>query len=310
MNHVHGVKDTTAPENHRMNPIEEDVRLTPLHPQFGVEVHDVDIRDVTESNGYPTLREAFEEHSLLLFRNQSLDDDAHLTFGALWGPIEDRSMGRNGPEPRMDNVTNLRADNTVAPADDLLTLNLMGNMLWHTDSTFLPVPALANILAARVLSSTGGETQLVSTRAAWAEMPARLKDRARNAVIRHRLAHSRAKISPVLAERVRAKWPDQTWRALWKNPRTGHEALYIASHSCGIEGLPDDEGLALIDELIQFCTQPDRVYTHRWKPGDVLLWDERSTLHRGRPWPYEEQRTLASICISAQDIDGLDLVRP
>ncbi len=283
---------------------------TQLHPHFGVEVHGIDLRAVTAEHDYPALRSAFEEHSLLLFRNQHLDDEAHLTFGALWGPIEDRSMGRNGPKPVMDNVSNMRADNTVAPVDDVLTLNLMGNMLWHTDSTFLPVPALANILAARVLSSSGGETELVSTRVAWSNMPDSLKDRARNAVIRHRLSHSRSKISPVLAERTKHAWPDQTWRALWTNPVNGQDALYIASHSCGIEGRPDGEGLALIDELIAFCTQRANVYTHQWRLGDVLVWDERATLHRGRPWPYAEERTLASICISAQESDGLGTIRP
>lgn len=149
----------------------------------------------------------------------------------------------------------------------------------------------------------------MSTRAAWAAMPAALRHPTSDAVIRHRLAHSRSKISAALADLMRAQWPDQTWRAIWTNPHNGREALYIASHSCGIEGLPDEEGLALIDALIEFCTQSERVYTHHWRLGDVLVWDERATLHRGRPWPYEQERTLASICITAQEADGLDGVR-
>ena len=121
------------------------MHTTPLHPCFGVEVHDVDLRQVTSANGYPEIRQAFETHSLLLFRDQSLDDEAHLAFGALFGPIEDRSMGKNGPKPHMDNVTNQLADNTIAAEEDNPTLNLKANQLWHTDSTFLPVPALASI---------------------------------------------------------------------------------------------------------------------------------------------------------------------
>lgn len=112
--------------------------LTSLHPDFGVEVHDVDLREVTSTHLYPELREAFEEHSLLLFRDQSLDDTAHLRLAGLFGPIEDRAMGAMGATPRLDNVSNLRDDGTVAPPDDLLTLDLMGNQLWHTDSIFLP----------------------------------------------------------------------------------------------------------------------------------------------------------------------------
>lgn len=287
------------------------MQFTPLHPMFGVEVHGIDLRQVSAAQDYPELREAFETHSLLLFRGQQFDDEAHLRFGALWGPIEDRSMGRNGTAPRMDNVSNLRADNTVAPADDLLTLNLMGNQLWHTDSTFLPVPALANILAARVLSSTGGETELVSTRAAWRDLPAHLKERMRNAVLGHALSHSRSKISADLAKMERiTRWTPQSWRAIWPNPRNGQEALYIASHAYGVDDLALDESQALIDEVTAFATRPEAVYTHEWRLGDVLVWDERATLHRGKPWPYHEERTLASICISAQQADGLELVRP
>ena len=286
------------------------LRTSPLHPLFGVEVHDLDLRAVTATDGYAALRQAFEEHSLLLFRDQELDDEAHLSFGALWGPIENRAKDADVGPPRMANVSNRLDDATIAAVDDLRTLDLMANQLWHTDSTFLPVPALANILAARVLSSVGGETELVSTRAAWHDMPAALKDRIRDGVIRHRLAHSRAALSPELAAQHLARWPDRMWRAIWPNPVTGDESLYIASHSVAVEGLSLDEGQRLIAELIEYCTQPQRVYTHRWQPGDVLVWDERATLHRGRPWPYHEERTLASICISASDADGVALVRP
>jgi alpha-ketoglutarate-dependent 2,4-dichlorophenoxyacetate dioxygenase len=285
-----------------------ELQLTPLHPQFGVEVLGVDLRTLTPTHLYPEVRAAFEEHSLLVFRNQQVDnDEAHLAFGSLWGPIEDRAYGAMGDAPRMDNVTNRLADNTIAAADDLHTLNLLGNQLWHTDSTFLPVPALANILAARVLSDTGGETEFVSTRAAWRDLPAALRDRIGGRVIRHRLAHSRAKISPMLEAQHRAKWPDQTWPAVLTNAVNGAEALYIASHSCGIEGMPDDEAQPLLEELIDFCTQPERIYSHQWRLGDVLVWDERATMHRGRPWPYEQERTLASICISVTNADGLNV---
>src|SRR5215813_11381739 len=158
------------------------LRLRPLHADFGVEIEDVDLRKVTAAEGYPAIRAAFEEHSLLLFRRQRLDDAAHLALGSLFGPIEDRAMGQQGPDPRMDNVTNKLADDSIAAPDSFHTLNLMANQLWHTDSTFLPVPALANILAARVISSAGGETEFASTRAAWRRMPEDLKAKARGAV--------------------------------------------------------------------------------------------------------------------------------
>ncbi|MEM7124613.1 MAG: TauD/TfdA family dioxygenase [Pseudomonadota bacterium] len=286
------------------------MKTTPLHDRFGVDVHDVDLRQVTATSGYPEIRRAFEAHSLLLFRNQDLDDASHLSFGELFGPIENRSKGKI-VEPRMSTVTNVRADDTVAPEQDKQVLNLKANQLWHTDSTFLPVPALANIITARVVPSKGGETELASTRAAWQDMPEALKTQVRDKVLHHRYAHSRAKVSSDLADQALfTMWRDQTWRALWRNPVNGEDALYIASHAFAVEGLGDAEGEALIAELIDWCTQDTYVYTHRWQPGDVLIWDERATLHRGMPWPYEEPRTLASICISARDVDGLDDVRP
>ncbi len=287
------------------------MRLRPLHARFGVEVQGVDVRKVTAGGQYPEIRAAFEAHSLLLFRGQDLDDAAHLRFGALFGPVEDRSMGRNGRQPRMDNVTNCQPDGSVAATDSLHMLNLTANQLWHTDSTFLPVPALANLLAARVLPSTGGETQLVSTRAAWRDLGPDRKARVRDLVLRHRLSHSRRGISTELADLpAMNRWDDQLWRAVWPNPVTGEGALYLASHACGVEGMSGGEGQALISDLIDGATRPEMIYSHEWQPGDLLVWDERATLHRGQPWPYSEERTLASICISARDVDGLAGVRP
>jgi len=284
------------------------MQMTPLHPQFGVEVRGVDLRRVTAASGYGEIRTAFEAHSLLLFRGQDLDDEEHLAFARLFGPLEDREIR---PEPKITSVSNVAEDGATAAEDDLQTLNLRANQLWHTDSTFLPVPALANVLQARVVPSTGGETEFVSTRAGWRRMDPALKEKAHYAVLWHRFSHSRARIDAELArENKVTKWRDQAWRAVWPNPVTGEEALYIASHAFAVEGLAEAEGRALIAALIDAVTGDEAVYAHSWRPGDVVLWDERSTLHRGRPWPYAEPRTLVSICVSARDSDGLASVRP
>jgi alpha-ketoglutarate-dependent 2,4-dichlorophenoxyacetate dioxygenase len=286
------------------------LRTTPLHPRFGVEVHGVDLATVSAA-GFPPIRDAFERHSLLLFRHQSLDDEAHLRFGRLFGPIEVRAKGPDKPPAVVSPLTNVGQDGALLSERDRQVLNLKANQLWHTDSTFLPVPALINVLLPRTIPSKGGETEFATTRAAWADMPEALKARARNAVVRHRYAHSRAKIDPELAKGAKfTMWDDTRWRALWRNPVTGEDALYIASHAYAVEGLGEEEGRALIDELIAFATRPEYVYPHRWRAGDVLVWDERATLHRGRPWPYDEPRVMASICVTAQDSDGLASIRP
>ena len=284
------------------------ITVTPLHPSFGVEVNGIELRAVTAESGYRELRALFERHSLLLFRGQPLDDEAQLALARLFGPLEDRETR---PEPRIAPVSNVRADGTLSAPGDLHSLHLMANQLWHTDSTFLPVPALANLLQARIVSDDGGETQFVSTRAGWRDLAPGLKEKAREAVLWHRYSHSRARIDPELAKQeLFTKWRDQAWRALWLNPVTGEAALYIASHAYAVEGMGEAEGAALIDALLSAVTGDDAIYSHAWRPGDVILWDERATLHRGRPWPPDQPRELVSICVSAQARDGLERVRP
>ncbi len=287
------------------------MKTIPLHAKFGVEVDGIRLAEISADRGYGGIRDLFERHSLLLFRDQHLDDAQQLNLGALFGPIEDRSEGANGPDPLVCTVDNLDDDGEVLSEEDLGVARHKCNQQWHTDSSFLPQPALANILRADILPSRGGETEFVSTRAAWRDMPESLKARVRGRVLCHRFTHSVQKVSPELARRhAYAKWADQHWRALWPNPVSGEDALYIASHACGVDGLDEVTGLALIDELIEFATQPQYVYRHAWRAGDVLIWDERATLHRGCPWLYAEPRVLKSICITARDTDGLDRVRP
>lgn len=284
------------------------MQLTALHRDFGLEVSGCDLRDLDASGLFPEIRDLFERHSLLLFRDQELDDEAHLALGRRFGPLEDRVVGRS--EPEISLVSNEAADRLYREEDWQL-LHLQANFLWHTDSTFLPVPALANLLQARVVSSEGGETEFVSSRAGWRDLDPELKVQLRGRSLWHSYAHSRARIDPVLARReLIAQWSDQCWQAVIENPVTGEESLYIASHAYAVEGMELEAGAVLIDRAMQAITGSEAIYSHRWTPGDLLIWDERAILHRGRPWPYEQPRRLASICVSLQDKDGLAAMRP
>lgn len=287
------------------------MQTSPLHPDFGLIVHDVDLRDVTADHLWPEIRHGFETHSALLFPCQQFDDDTHLKIANLFGPLENReamAKGKNLPFeiPEVSNET----QDGVTDADALHTLNLQANMLWHTDSTFLPIPALVNILTAKVVPDSGGQTELASTRAGWASMPTHLKEQLQDAIIWHRLSHSRDRISRELGALPEMRqWPDRPWRALWRNTVTDQDSLYIASHSFAIEGIGLSDGQAIIDAAIAHCTQSAQVYSHQWQVGDVLIWDERAVLHRGQPWDYSQARTLKSICCSATESDGLQSVR-
>ena len=288
------------------------MELSPLHAAFGQRVDGVDLGAIARNgDGFPGIRALFEEHSALLFPAQDISDTDHMALARRFGPIEDRNADERAPDeafevPRVTNET----EGGVTGAMDLHTLNLKSNMLWHADSTFMPVPALANILIGRVVTDTGGATELASTRAAFAAMPADLQARLRGMRLSHHYAHSRARISRELAQLpMFHKWPAQTWPAIWRNPVNGAEAVYVASHAYAVEGMEAEAGQALIDEITEFCTQPQFVYAHRWSVGDVLIWDQRAVLHRGTPWPFDQPRTLSSLCVSVTEADGLAQMR-
>ena len=285
-----------------------DFTLTPLRPSFGVEVHDAALADILPDGRFDELRALFDEHSALLFRRQDFGDKAHMALAKAFGVIEDRNADERAPDEAFEipKVSNVRADGSLSDEMDLHSLHLKSNFLWHADSTFMPRPALTNILVARVVTDTGGATELASTRAAWAAMPETLKARIRGRGVRHHYAHSRAQISPELAKLpMFNKWPATHWKSVWTNPANGREALYIASHAYEVDGYDRAESKALLEELTAFVTQPEFVYSHQWDVGDVLIWDQRAVLHRGTPWPADQPRTLSSICATVRDSDGV-----
>ncbi|MEM8836579.1 MAG: TauD/TfdA family dioxygenase [Pseudomonadota bacterium] len=295
-----------------MTDLNQSLKTTPLIDCFGVEVHDVDLTKIRTANDFQPIRALFEEHSALLFKGQGLTDADHIRLNSFFGPIEDREadVRKPGEAFKVPEVSNIKEDGSVTDAFDLHTLNLKSNFLWHIDSTFLPVPALVNVATARIVPSSGGATELASTRAAWAAMPEEMKAKIRGRGIWHHLSHSRKQISEELARLpMFHKWPEQHWNAIWKNPVNGREALYIASHAFRIDGYDEAESELLLSELIASCTEPSFTYSHQWQVGDVLMWDQRAVMHRGRPWPYEEPRKLSSICSSVREADGFLAMR-
>jgi len=199
----------------------------------------------------------------------------------------------------------------VVPADSRLALRNRANQLWHTDSSFKPIPALTSVLSARIIPERGGETEYVSTRLAFAHLDPALREKLELSFAWHDYAHSRGKIAPDLASpEERAVLPPQCWRMVWRNPANGRGALYLASHAYAVEGMDPAAGARLIDELMAAATAPGASYVHAWKRGDVVMWDNRATMHRGRPWPAHEARYMVRTTISATDADGLAGMRP
>jgi alpha-ketoglutarate-dependent 2,4-dichlorophenoxyacetate dioxygenase len=288
------------------------LETSPLTDSFGVIVHNLNLSDISKDREFPELRELFEEHSALLISGQDLSTADHLRIAEMFGPVEDRKKDERKPGETVEvaMVSNVTDGGGVTGEMDMHTLHLKANQQWHIDSTFLPTPSLCNILTAKVVSTQGGQTELASTRAAWAAMPKELKSRIRHRILGHNYRRSRERVSKKLAEQALFnKWPPQRWPAVWTNPVNGRESLFIASHVYAVEGLDQQEGDALIDELINYCTQAQFSYSHTWRVGDVLIWDQRAVLHRGMPWPYDQPRVLQSVCCSLTDEDGLAAAR-
>jgi alpha-ketoglutarate-dependent 2,4-dichlorophenoxyacetate dioxygenase len=208
-------------------------------------------------------------------------------------------------------LSTIGEDGKVVPADHRLALRNKANQLWHTDSSFKKVPALTSVLSARIIPTRGGETEFVSTRVAFGRLEAGLRQKLENSFAWHDYAHSRGQIAPDLASpEERAALPPQCWRMVWKNPVNGCSALYLASHAYAIEGMESTAGKKLLNELMEAATAPGASYIHSWRSGDVVMWDNRATMHRGWPWPAHEARLMVRTTVSATAVDGLETMRP
>ena len=287
------------------------MEVIPLGPGFAAELRGVDLADVAErDDAYLAVRAAFETHSVLLFRSQPVTDELQIAFSVRFGPLEIAKVASRGEGTPFSILTNIERDGSLVPPDHKEALRARANQLWHTDSCFKDPPALASVLSVRVVSPIGGETEFASMRCAWDRLPDAMRARLANAYAWHDYAHSRGKIAPHLAsERERASLPPVRWRIRWRNPANGRDSLYLASHTYAIDELHDEDAQALIAELIEHTTAPGHTYLHLWKPGDVVMWDNRCVLHRGRPWPHDKPRHMVRTTITATDADGLAEMR-
>ena len=285
--------------------------IVAMGPGFAAELRGVTLSDIAfDDAAYAAARAAFEQHSVLVFRDQAVTDEIQLAFSRRFGPPEVTKVGSQGTGSHFVILSTIDADGKVVPPDHRLALRSKANQLWHTDSSFKRVPALTSILSARIIPAHGGETEYVSTRLAFERLDAAMRDRLENSFAWHDYAHSRKQIAPDLASaEERAALPPQCWRMVWKNPVNGRGAIYLASHAYAVEGMEPDAGTKLIDELMAFATAPGTSYMHQWRKGDVVMWDNRATMHRGRPWPSHQARLMVRTTISATAADGVETMR-
>jgi alpha-ketoglutarate-dependent 2,4-dichlorophenoxyacetate dioxygenase len=271
------------------------LQIRPLHPMLGVEIVGVDVKRLDDAT-FSEIARLFDEHSVLLFRRQSLTDEEQVLFSERFGPLETsiRTIVTQACYlPQISNLANVDDEDRLIPAGDKRNLFNAGNQMWHTDSSFKRVPAMASLLSGREVPPVGGETEFASMRVAYEGLPAATQRFLEGKVAIHSFEYSRGLIGDGLLPPEHAAQVPPVPQALARaNPRHGRKNFYVASHACEIVGMETDEARALLRELLDLATRPERVYIHRWQAGDLVMWDNRCMLHRGRPWDESRYRRV------------------
>jgi alpha-ketoglutarate-dependent 2,4-dichlorophenoxyacetate dioxygenase len=274
------------------------MKITPILPHLGARVEGVDLAGVLDDTTFRAIFDAFQEHSVLVFHDQRLTDEGQMAFTARFGPLETtiRATGREDRlHPNLVDLSNLDpdAEERLMGWEDRRMIYQAGNQLWHTDSSFKPVPAMASLLSGREIPPAGGETEFVSTRHAWATLPEDMRRRLEGRIVVHSILYSRSTIARGLFDPEQERGLPPVRQALVRaNPVNRRQAIFIGSHAWYIEGMDYAESRRLLDELLAHTARPEVVLQHRWRQWDLVMWDNRCVLHRGRPWDAAQHRRV------------------
>ena len=274
------------------------IATRPLHRLFGAIVEGVDVTKPIHDETFTELQNALTEFSVLVFPGQEINDAQQIAFSQRFGPLETTKVGTRGTGSPLVILSNIGEDNRVVPFADRLNLVNRANMQWHADSSFKRIPAQTSILSAREVPVTGGNTEFVSMRVVYAELPEDLKQAVEDRVAIHNFAHSRDKVDPnLMTDSERATLPPVRQAMVLDQ---GHKlSLYIGSHVSDVEGMTTSESRKLIDRLLSFATQKQFIYRHTWCLHDLVMWDNRSVIHRAQPFiNHKERRRMVRTTIA------------
>ena len=281
------------------------ITVCPVTPSFAAEIGDVDLSKQIAPSDLKAIKDAFAQYAVLIFPEQHLSADQHLDFARLFGPLETTIALYRKDQPlrlrqEFADVSNLDENNQVWRKESRQRMFQLGNRLWHTDSSFKRLPALASLLYARTIPPVGGHTEFADERAAYDALPDAMKRRLEGLVAEHSIFNSRARLGfSNFSDEERQGMPPVPQVIVRTIPESGRKSLYLASHAGRIFGMPEAEGRALIDDLVAHVTQRQFIYTHRWRVHDLVIWDDRCTMHRGAEfddlrWKRDMQR--ATVC--------------
>jgi alpha-ketoglutarate-dependent 2,4-dichlorophenoxyacetate dioxygenase len=275
------------------------VTIRQVGPCFAGEVEGIDMKKPLASDEVAAVHAGMDRYAVLVFRDQHIDDAQHLAFTRSLGEIE-HAVGTSlrGPtEYRLPttfaDVSNLDRDNTPFARDDRRRLFAIGNRLWHSDSSFKTVPAKYSLLRAVKIPAKGGDTEFADMRAAWDALDEETKALVEPLVCEHSQIYSRQQIGFFdLTDEERERFRPVRQCLVRTHPVTGRRSLYLSSHAGGIVGWPVPEARSFLRDLTEHATQREFVYTHKWRVGDLVMWDNRQTMHRARPFSAEEPRDI------------------
>jgi alpha-ketoglutarate-dependent 2,4-dichlorophenoxyacetate dioxygenase len=288
------------------------ISIFPVTPSFAAEIGDIDLSHALADEDLRAVRKTFAEYAVLIFPAQDLNVEQHLAFAGNFGPLErtvELALGRGKlrvEREEIADVANLDANGKIWREDARRRhFAMMGNRLWHTDSSFKAPSGYASLLYARSIPPIGGHTEFADLRAAYDGLSESMKLQLPGLIAEHSLLYSRKRIGISDFTEAEKQASAPVLRPLVRTiPESGRESVYMASHIGRIRGMGNDQAEALLKELMTHATQRQFVYTHRWRVGDLVMWDNRCTMHRGTEfddlhWPRDMQRITTSDRIDA-----------
>ena len=282
------------------------VRVEPMDATLGAVVRGVDLNAPLGNGAFEDIHAAWLEHAVLVFPDQFLDDGSHTAFSERFGPLE-RMFDMRGRGSRVFAIlSNVRKDGSLIEPDGSDALFLKGNSYWHTDSSFKRVPAKASLLCAKQVPDEGGETEFADMRAAWDRLDPGTRSRLEGKVAVHSFRYSQGKVGGLetMSDSDLDDLPPVEHPVVRTHPETGRKSLYIGRHASHIVGEDVAESRNLLETLCEEACRPPRVFTHRWTAGDLVMWDNRCVLHRGRPYPPDQAREMRRTTIAGNSADN------
>lgn len=273
----------------------------PLHPLFGAEIRGLDLRQPLDDETFAAVLDAFHQYSVLLFRGQNITDEQQVAFSRRFGELEKTDFSIGTASPYIYRLANVDDNGNVLEPDAVKRIFLAVNGRWHTDSSFRNNPALGSILSGREVPSAEGDTQFASMRVAYEAMSEGRKRSLEGVRAIHHYAYSLGLFGEGgVSQAEKDALPPVEHPIVRTHTPTGKKTLYVSGHIESIVGMPKDEGQLFVKELINWCTRPEYVYTHRWEQYDVLMWDNRCVLHRASPLPLKQKRIMHRTTIAGQ----------